>query len=380
MQGMNTGLRSFGQFLDMPESYQAAMESGLSYFELRFQGEKRFSQNIFGFFDVRVERSNENIRRRTVYETRWRTGRDAKITYNCFNQKTGLSVALAVDDPFWHNRIVMAFNPVYLVFQLHTPDGMVPGSIIMAELECLREICQDRMKQYCAINQFGKTVFAAYKEAEVDEFIARKRGQPGNIAPLRKAARTAWITKKFVEEIIARNDRTQYGWTNSDDFRRYIREPTMELITRRGISRTIDTSPAISQQRIEQVVANTLKNMSIDQLKELLKSKETGREDVPEIEYPKKDQEGIRVTSFDSDVQKPEFKTKTFFLRMRMEDAIQMAKERGIAGYEGMTRPDLCSVLYESEMKRKDAWEAQQKSTLIPVGAGEAPEEEMVAQ
>ena len=361
--------RNFGQFADLPEKLQPAMESGLSFFEIRFQGEKRFNMNVFGFYDVIVERNMEMVRRSSVrYNVDWRTGRDAKITFKCENQKTGLSIAFMVDDPFWHNRMMMAFNPVYMIFALHTREGQIPGSIVSGEIECMREICMEKAIQYVAINPLNRTLCADYDESVVEDFIQSK--QKGNRRPvrLRKLKRNAYITRPEIIQIIHDNDRNQFGWTNSEAFNKKIKEPTLALIERRGISRTIEPRQSVTQGQIQDMVAQAIRSMTPEQIRTMISSTTSTVPVGPANKVLAKE-------SGFSAPKPPEFKNKTFFLRMKYPDAKEEAARRGMLGFDGVPRRKLLNALIIDEDNRKAKWDSEQK--LAPGVSAPVPGEKI---
>ncbi len=385
----NQPIRNYGQYADVPEHLQAAVESGLNFFELRFQGEKRFNQNVFGFYDVVVTREQHPIRKNQVfYPTRYLVGRDAKIKYKCINQNTGLSVAFMPDDKFWHNRILLAFHPVYMIFAYHTRDSQVAGSTLNREIECLRDICQDKIETFAVLNQFGRPIFNSKVEAEADAFMAEKKKKPGRQSlNMRKIRRFAWETKSFVLDII-RNAGTEYGWTDSPEFEQQIKMPCLRLIDQRGISRTGIENTRSIEQMVQDSVARTIQSMSPEDLKRIIAGKLESKGDPTATEAASMVQGTGQPTL---PAAEPVFHNQTHFKRMKIEGLKELAKQRGIPAFDAMTREDLSRTLYSDECARKHEWEENEKKyanhkTVDPVfnsspdnKPDEVPEEEMTA-
>lgn len=388
MQGIGSQFR-FGQFMDTPERIQLAREAELSFFELKFYGEKRYSQNVFGFFDVKVTRLAElpQMRSRGIgprFDIKWRTGKDAKFTYECVNQKSGLAVAFVVDDEFWHNRIYMAFSPVYHIFQYHSPNGPIEGEVVTREIDCLREVTQDKMKAFTVKNPGGKSVFNSFEEEEVDAFLKAKNGatRPGMLPPFRKMIRTVWITKPEVLALIEKYKREKYGWTSNSEFDRVVREPTLRLIDERSISRTAKPTASLTQDMVDKMVMNKLTSMTATDLKDIIRMKEAEETNAPGTqnrspELKQRIESSVQQTpetpiptapAAGDSFPGPEFKPKTFFNRMRLEDAAKMAVERGIPEADQMTRSELIAALYEDECKKKTEYEDSLKlaGTMLP--------------
>jgi hypothetical protein len=338
--------RNYGQYADLPEKLQSAVDSGLGFFELRYRGAKKFTQNVFGFYDVVVERVDHPLRQGVYqYEVKWLTGRSAKLAYNCINQKTGLSVGFMVDDPFWHNRVMLAFNPTHFVFAYHTNRGQVDGLSIIREIECIRDVLQENVTQYVAVNFTNQIGCASTDEKEVDAFLAMK-ARPKNQPQLyRKGSRKIWLTRPEISEVIRNNAHEEYGWTDSREFRDHIKPKILQAIGKKNITQTAITPQSGS---VRDAVMEALRTMSASDLRSILAQKEAAP---PEPEPEATTQETTEPEA------RPQFITKTAFRRLIAAEAKEEARIRMIPGYEVMNREELIKALIADEEQKKADWD-----------------------
>jgi hypothetical protein len=359
------------QLATLPEQVQLGIEAGLNYFELRFQGQLRFPKKVFAFFDCFVVRDEHPITRKIHHSVKWLTQQAAKLTYKCINQKTGLSMAFVVDDVFFHNRMMLAMNPSYMVYRYHTFQGMVQGSIIQQEIACVREVLQRRVKQFLAISLSGKIECADENERVVDNYIASKKRPNDRFQAIRKADRVIWETRPEILEII-RTYNGEYGWTNSSEFKQVYIQRINDLIRQRGISRDTQVPVQnITEEQVGAMLRNAIRGMSYDEIRTILKEKETEQAasgGSPEIGGIPATSEDVAPTGTENQnvgsEAEPTWLNKTYFLRLKFEKAREMAIEREIPGAESMKREELAMALYDDEQKRKSAWLMKSKNKI----------------
>jgi len=240
-------MRTFGDFPMVPEKYQAAMRFGIPLFELRLRGRSDNDQLLYGPFDVRVTEFFDTVRRRDRYSDKWMTDNNAHIRYEVDNRGTG--VAFMPDDKFWHNRLILMNNPGLHVMQYHTKDGILPGSIVNAELDCLR----GRLKADVPIwrvMEDGREKDFFFTEDEANAFIEeqdqaiptldKQTGQIKNVQAKRRKFKVVkgskLVYKPEILKIIKTEGQHQFGWTECLYFQDQIKPEVEEMMKERNES------------------------------------------------------------------------------------------------------------------------------------------------
>jgi hypothetical protein len=128
----------------LAEHQEMIIDAGINLFEIQKSRINPMGTQDFGYFDVVIgERigANERIER----SVEWRMGQQAYIKY--FPEKrTGLCYGFAPDDPWWHNRIMLASNiknGEFLITRYITQQGLISGNRITDEIRFIEDHIHD---------------------------------------------------------------------------------------------------------------------------------------------------------------------------------------------------------------------------------------------
>jgi hypothetical protein len=152
----------------LDEAHQAIVDSDICLFELQKAKINHAGDFDPGFFDV-VARERPDTRGNITRSIDWRMGNSSGIRYEPDN-KTGICYAFCPDDPWYHNRIMLAAtikSGAYLINRYITPDGIIPGSRITDEVNYLEELTHE-----WKINVDKRTVFRSKDVAAIKRKVA----------------------------------------------------------------------------------------------------------------------------------------------------------------------------------------------------------------
>ena len=343
--------RAIGEFPMVPERYQPAMRFGVRFFELRFPRASDNSHVIFGPFDIVVNEEQIEGTTRARFVARLLTGREAQVRYEVINVRSGLAVAFMADDKYWHNRIVLVDNPLFEIMAMHTRDGIVSGTEIRMEIECLREVITEEAPIYMLIRPNGREETYFWTEPEALKELTESRKEKGwSVVRGKKRRKT-----KQVENMIRNYGSEIYGWTSCPEFEREIKPRVQQLIEERRRSLTLE-----GQNDIESIVKRVINDMTPEEIGRLIAQKSaggTGAGAQPTLED---------VTDEAAPAETPQKFTRFGLSRKKLEDLQSIAR----------------AFELDAERKKKDELiEAiLQAQDGKPAGATENEKEEMVVQ
>lgn len=258
MLGSNGSNRIYGDFNDLPERYHDAVKSGIRFIELRHPKLGKFPRISSGFFNVSVKAYLIEGTTDVAYDEKWQTGKNAYISFESVS-KHGLSVAFMPDDRYYHNRVMLMDNPQYAIHRMHTSrDGIVPGTFIKNEIDCLREVLREMVPIYKVVEMlYNREVYYSYKKDDCKDYIQKfGGGAKYNIVPGTKST-----YKPHIMDLIKKYNRQHTGWTDCDKFREEIIPQVNDLIGKRRKSVVLDgDTPAVGTDFVAQM-AEFMKNL-----------------------------------------------------------------------------------------------------------------------
>jgi hypothetical protein len=324
----------------VPERYQDAVRHGLSFFECKLEGRNYYGCSIFGTYDVKVTEEEEVVhianRTRTRFNVNWLTGRHAVANFEVTDLKRGYCAAFIVDDPFWHNRVMINGAPPYEVIAYHTPRGIYPGFDIQSELDCLKEIMYDKVF-YVVIKDGYLVKNCQGNKKEAMELLFQNPG-----SRLRVATNSEY--KEEVSMMVARNGGLEFGWTDCEEFKRTIRPKALALIKQLKDRAT----PGNTQQPVtKEQVLSIMRGLSKNERKEILDAAD---------QAPAAEDEGSAK--------------KTTAPAGSVTALRERAAELGIPGAENMTK-DLLKKAIEAAEKSLAAKPKTKTAPKAPVGSEE---------
>lgn len=210
----------------MPKEQSRIIRAGLSIFELRSRGVQYHNKTIMGPFGASVHEYLEPGRPARA-EIQWRTGFDTAIIYDADDE--GNAIAWMVDDPWWHNRLHLMLDPWMNPVNRHTPNGIVPGFIVLQEIQAMRNILRTKVQTF-EVWQDGRYKDYFFTDKEAKDWIEEKKSYALRMdvngvksIPLDKRKyeiKPGAVTeyRKEIKDLIDRSKQLQYGWTSSEEF------------------------------------------------------------------------------------------------------------------------------------------------------------------
>lgn len=349
MPGVGT-IAQVGQY-EVPEKYETALRAGIRFFVVRYPKNTINTQSVFGFFDVTVQEM-PGMGGDSRWAETWHTGQNASVVF--FPQgKTEIALAFVPDDRFYHNRFILADQPVYRIEAMATPDlGIIPGADANVEIQCLRDVLYEHKPIYRVMQPNGREVefFWTREQAEekIRETITVTRGQnqfPRDEQP--------YIKCKIVEDMrLTQKDSTKAmiykyrgytnGWTNSDEFKTTI-IPMVSKMSRERKNITLRNTDVLNQPGgLHSSVMEVLKGLTPDQRRALL------FEQADNVVRSDSD-----VREMASDLPKRVKLTKTDLARKQLGDLQTMAQERDLP-IDGKKRTDLIADVWAYEESKNN--------------------------
>lgn len=261
--------RVFYNQTGLPEKYQDAFRHGVHFFELHFPKPQEFNKPIYGPWDIKVEAELIEGTFKTRYREIYFTGQSAHIRYEKVD-KTGLAIAFMFDDKYWHNRVMLIDNPIFRVHQMHTRDGIIPGSAIRLDIECLRDVITEETPIFKVMNSSDRELTFFYKKTDAEKYLSRLKDDSCYIEDGKKRQKT-----KKVLSLIAKYKDRQFGWTDCPEFNNEIRPQVEELIVKKRESLVLEGQiggNAPSPADIKAQVFSVLKSLPKEELLAFVKA------------------------------------------------------------------------------------------------------------
>jgi hypothetical protein len=269
--------RIFGGYSTIAEEFQAALRSGINFFELRAEKPIMFARQIQGPFTVRVTEEFVSALNKSRFNTTWITGERANVRFEVLNPKTGLAKAYLPDDPFWHNRVIIADNPnLQHIAAYHTRDGMYPGTGLREEINELWRAMTVEITEYTVVNAQGRMIgsFPTRKEAEKDiqdnkykNYVVRNR--------------LVRVKSPEILHLISNWHRSPesslYGWTDCKEFK-VIKERVKAIVKERRAAANQPSIGPIDPSMLKSAFIEVIKGMSIEERRALLRETTEGQQ------------------------------------------------------------------------------------------------------
>ncbi len=345
--------RTFGDFPMVPEKYQAAMQFGIPFFELRLRGKSDNDRLLFGPFDVRVKSYFDPVRNKERYTDRWLTDNQAHIRYEVNDRGTG--VAFMPDDHFWHNRLMLMDNPGLLVMQYHKKDGIYPGAIVNMQIDCLRQRLKTEVTIWRVMEDERERDFFYTKDdaqAFINEFeqaVPTLDKATGQIRNANRKRRNFKIVegkklnyKPEISALIKKERGHKFGWSECLYFKDQIKPDVEAAIEERNKKFSINAQD--DSTRRGSILSDIL-NLTTEEkqkLKEDLGMSSTaapsGEQDLPPVPLPGDDNKEFIW----------EKRTKGALNRMTLPQLKTILKGRGF-GVDGLAKPMIVHKILETD-------------------------------
>lgn len=258
----------FGDYSNIPDNFQAAIRSGVNFFELRAEKPITFARQIQGPFSVEVTEEFAPAFGRTRFITNWITGARANVRFEIFNPKTGLAKAFMPDDPWWHNRILMADNrDLQNIHAYHTRDGMFPGTRFREEINALFMAITVDSTEYTILNAQKRMIGSYQTKQEAEADIQAHKFQNYTVVDRKIRIKSPEIIK-MISNWTSGATGSRYGWTDCPEFKK-IQEAIREKFkqdTQAAQPNTFSLAPT----QFNAAVVAAIKAMSIEERKALL--------------------------------------------------------------------------------------------------------------
>ena len=263
---------AMGDFPFIPDQYQSAMQAGLAFFELRLPRSIKYDQRIYGPYDVSVSEDVIPGQTRVFYNATWKTAGNAMTLFERAS-KRGLGLGFMVDDPWWHNRLIIMDNPLLFaaMYRYHGNQGNLTAGEIRTEINCLRKIlCEEKPIIRVFHKDKNREVDFFYTEEDADYFISEHPK-----VRFVKQEGTKLEKTSEVEVLIKKYGRGKYGWTECLEFKERIR-PEVEQLIKKEREIYTEKGGAVNSQDI----INAIKDLTLEQRKDILEvAKEAEEED-----------------------------------------------------------------------------------------------------
>ena len=280
---IGSGVRTFGEYSNIPEQFQAAIRAGINFIEIETERPLHFGRQIMGPFNVSAREEYNTIGQRTDYIVDWLTGDKASIRFDLPSGKAGPSgktaKAYMPDDKFWHNRVMVCDNPdLQRITAYHTREGMFPGAVILAEINALYEEITVPAVEYTIYNAMGRPVGSfesraaaeqdikqnGYKNHEVRERAIRAKS-PAVLAMMRE-----WRT----------GHRSRFGWTDCREFSEIQNKVAARVKAMQTSAPLAVPSSALDPEQLNAAIVAAIRRMPVEERKKLIES--TTKEQVQE--------------------------------------------------------------------------------------------------
>jgi hypothetical protein len=214
----------------MDEAWARVTNAGIGLFEMRLPEKIVRDKYAYGPYSVRVH-EDEDYGGRTRVRVEWLTHDDAYLHF--YVDDKGINLGWMPDDPWWHNRIHLMDSPlIRCVYNLHTKQGTIPGSVVFQEIEAMRKILKT-LKPIFRVIRNGKELEFHYRKDEAEARIKEltmvaPKFDPatGQMVAMQARGENYKIEKgeildyrPEVEQIISHYRGLEHGWTESDEFR-----------------------------------------------------------------------------------------------------------------------------------------------------------------
>jgi len=225
----------------MDKAHQAVIRAGLGLFELRLPFKSIRDRQVYGPFDVEVnEETDRSLRSR--FRAKWFTGVDAYVSFRVDDDGNGL--AWLVDDMWWHNRIYLMDSPHLLnVVNLHTKNGFIPSSVVLAEIAALRRALKEERPMFEIFKEGkregwdwawtreeaeAKIKKEQYVTPQFDQATGKLVAIPGNVTAFEIRSGSRLEYKPKIAELIMRYRQMEFGWTSCQEFQEMVKAPVIE--------------------------------------------------------------------------------------------------------------------------------------------------------
>jgi hypothetical protein len=338
MPGITEQARVYGEYSDIPDKQQAALRSGVNFFELRTEKPIMFSRQINGPFAVEVNEEFNSVIGRSQFLTNWITGERANVRFEIVNPKTGLAKAFMPDDPWWHNRIIIADNrDLQNIHAYHTKDGMFPGSMLREEINALYSRITADAVEYTVINAQGKMIGSYPTRKEAEDDIAQNKYKNYKVVERKIRVKSDEITAMIAQW--RRGEGSRYGWTDCAQFK-VIRDEVSRKIEE---SRTAIKMPAnmpIDPATMSAAVVQAIRSMPIEERRQLLLdvTKKQGNEEVFDGKEPAQLPIGaLRKRAKELKIKIPKQATRRDIIALIREKGIPIIDEKANAIRDELT-------------------------------------------
>lgn len=261
----------FGDYSNIPEKFQAAVRAGISFFEIRSIKPLQWAQQVNGPFSVSVGEQLNPGSQRMDYSITWQTGDYARVRFEIVDEKNGLAKAFMADDPFWHNRVMIANNrDLQLISAYHTKNGLFPGTQLLEEVWILNNYLTVDAEEYSIVNAQGRALSSCRTKEEALQEIKALNYKNHEVVPVKIR-----VNSPAVDEMIRKwktEHRSRFGWMDCPEFKEIKKKVIVEIESRFTSQQTQQAPLNLTKEQFDAAVIEAVRRLPVETRKKLLKT------------------------------------------------------------------------------------------------------------